>query len=241
MARVRLCPGRMVVSRWPDPDETLWVGDIEALMPYLTWPVELDTGFTLGDLFHLIDRDDVALLAYILNENLLPVLEEAREGPLPPDGEGPPEPDREASLQFLRVYNQHEDGELHRGLDAWGSWDQPFDDAEGPAGRRDTWFSVSLTSVGRLLHLPIRYDPEVLFLDRAGGTEYVGRVGITLIEFLKAVFADLTFYGSPEDRDGFRRDLGRRVEEFKRGDVELIPVEEVLRDLRRELDLDEGS
>jgi hypothetical protein len=220
----------MVISRWPDPDETVWVAGVEALLPYLTWTVELDTDFTLGDLFHLIDRDDVTLLEQILHEELAPVLEEAREGPSPRD-------DDEA-LHFLRVYNQHEDGDVHRGLDAWGSWNQPYEDGQGPAGARDTWVSVSLTPVGRLLHLPIRYDPELLFQDRAGQPEYRTRVGITLIEFLKAIFDDLTFHGSPEDRDGVRLELLRRVEEIERGEAELIPAEEVFRDLQRKLDID---
>jgi len=193
----------------------------------MLYPLEVDPDFTLGDLFHLLDRDDVALLAAILDERVVPVLEEARQGSVADDDHEP--------LHFLRVSNRHEDGCLRRELDAWGTWDQPYDDAEAKAGPRDTWMSVSLTPVGRLLHLPIRYDPELLFRNQALEVEYRTQVDITLIEFLKAVFDDLTFHGSPEERDQVLRDLKRQVEEIKRGEVRMIPHEEVVRELRDRL------
>ena len=233
MGTVTLHPGRLVVSRWPGDEETVWPASVQDLLPYFLCPLELDPGFTLGDLFHLVDRDDVALLAAILDEHVVPLLEEAREGLVGLD-DGEP-------LHFLRVCNRHEDGYLRRELDAWGTWDQPHDDAETKAGPRDTWMSVSLTPVGQLLHVPIRYDPELLFRNRAFEIEYRTTVDITLIEFLKTVFDDLTFHGSPKERNRVLRDLKRQVEEIERGEVRLIPHEEVARELREKLGFEDES
>ena len=233
MGMITLHPGRLVVSRWPGDDDTVWPGGVQDLLPYLLYSLELNPDFTLADLFHLLERDDVALLATILDERVAPVLEEARRSDVPADDDEP--------LHFLRVSNRHEGGYLRRELDAWGTWDQPYDDAEGEAGPRDTWMSVSLTPVGQLLHVPIRYDPEVLFRNRAFEIEYRTTVDITLIEFLKAVFDELTFHGSPEERDQVLRGLKRQVEEIKRGEVRLIPHEEVARELRERLDVEDDA
>lgn len=233
MGKITLHPGRFVVRRWPGDLDTLWPTSAQDLLPYFSYTLELDPEFTLGDLFHLLDRDDVELLAQVLDEQLTPVLDEARRGCVE---KGTDEP-----LHFLRVCNRHEDGHLRRELDAWGTWDQPHDDPEGQAGPRETWMSVSLTPVGQLLHVPIRYDPELVFRTQAGDIEYSTSVTITLMEFLKAIFDDLTFYGSPDERDAVRRDLRRQVEGIERGEAQLIPAEEVFRQLREKFGLDEGD
>lgn len=228
MGQITLSPGRVVASRWYGEEDMVWPSSIQDLVPYFFDCLKLDPALTLGDLFQLLDRDDVELLAAVLNENVIPILEEGRRGGSEPNGE--------ESLQFLRVYNRHEDGYLRRGLDAWGSWNQPYDDAEATAAPRATWFSVSLTPVGQLLDLPMRYDSALEFRDRAGATEYRTNVAITFLEFLKAIFDDLTFYGTPDERDAVLEDLRRQVEEIDRGEARLIPAEEVLRELRGDRD-----
>jgi len=193
MGTITLHPGRLVVTRWPGDEATVWPAGVNDFLPYLLYTLELDPDFTLGDLFHLIDREDTGLLAELLDESVVPVLEEARQGTMESD-DGEP-------LHVLRVSNRYEDGYLRRELDAWGTWHQPYDDAEGKAGPRETSISVSLTPVGQLLDVPIRYDPELLFRNRAFEVEYTTSIDITFIEFLKAVFDDLTFHGLPEERD----------------------------------------
>jgi len=233
MGTITLHPDRFVVRRWPGEEDIMWPGSVQDLLPYFLYSLELDPDFTLGDLFRLVDHDDVGLLAEILDEHLAPLLDEARRASVEPDDAEP--------LHFLRVSNRHEDGYLRRELDAWGTWDQPFDDVEHDAGPHDTWMSVSLRPVGQLLPLPIKYDPELVFRDRAFEIEYRTTVDITLVGFLKAVFDELTFHGSPEERDEVLRDLDRRVEEVQRGEAELIPAEELFRELREKFGLeDEG-
>lgn len=228
MGHITLYPGRVVVSRSHGKEDTVWPGSIEDLVPYFFYWLELDSDFSLGDLFYLLDRDDVALLAAVLNERVIPILEEARQGPSESNGD--------ESLQFLRVHNGHEDGYLVRGLDAFGSWNQPYEDAHGTAGPRDTWFSVSLTPIGQLLDLPIRYDSALEFRNDADAMEYRTTVAITLLEFLKAIFDDLTSYGTPDERNEVRDELKRRVEEIDRGDATLIPAEDLFRELRQDRD-----
>ena len=224
MGTITLHPGRFVVRRGHGDEDPVWPASVQDVLPFITYVLELDPEFTLGDLFNLIDRDGVEWLEEVLDEQLMPVLEEARRGSVDVHSDEP--------LQFLRVHSLHEDGHLRRELDAWGTWDQPYDDADGHAGPRDTWMRVSLTPVGELLHVPIRYDPQLALRNREGDVEYSTTVTITLMDFLKAIFDDLTFYGPPLRRDGVRRDLQRQVEEIERGEARLLPAEEVYRGLR---------
>lgn len=90
--------------------------------------------------------------------------------------------------------------------------------------------------MNQLRDVPLRYEPEVVFVGSGAAEEFRTRIGIALFDFLKAIFYELTFHGSPTERDEVRDELRRRVEEIERGDVELIPGEQVLDEVRERLD-----
>lgn len=233
MGEITLFPGH-VVARWYHEEETVQPASTFDLAKYFLSSLEIDPEVTFRDLCRLLDRDDVAFLEAVLGERVGPVLEEAR---LPAESvEG-------GRIEFLRVSNVHEDGMLRREFGGWGSWGEPYEGAwdKHPDWPREGSLSVSLTPVNQLLDLPLRYDPSLTFRDSDGVEEYRTSVGITLIEFLKAIFFDLTFHGSPAERDEVRAELDRRMDEIERGEAETIPAEEVFRKLRERFDLDGGT
>ena len=136
--------------------------------------------------------------------------------------------------EFLRVCNVHADGSLRRDFDGWGPWAEPWEGAweEHPDWPRVGPFGLSLTPLGELLHLPLRYDPELIFRDPDGTEEYRTTIDITLIDFLKAVFFELTFHGTPEERNRMWGELRSRMEDVESGRVRSIPAEELFRGLR---------
>jgi hypothetical protein len=227
MGEITLYPDR-IVARWYGNEETIWPASVLDLSKYFFHTLQIDAEFTLGDLFRLIDRDGVEFLEAVTGECIEPVLAEART---------PDESDGAMQIAYLRVCNAHGEDCLRRDFDGWGAWDEPYDGAwqESPDTPRAGPISVSLTPVNRLLHLPLRYDPELVFRTREGVEEYRTRIDITLIEFLKAIFFDLTFHGSPEQRDEFREELRGRVDEIDRGEARLIPADEVFKELRSRL------
>jgi len=171
-------------------------------------------------------------------------------GPAPPSPPEPPSTSRASSgsdpapqppsdpwqPDFLRVCNVHAEGSLRRDFDGWGSWTEPY---EGAWEEHSDWprvgpIGVSLTPVTRLLHLPLRYDPELIFRDPDGTEEYRTTLDITLIDFLKAVFFELTFHGSPQERDQVGGELQQRMDDVESGRVRSVPAEEVFRGLREE-------
>ena len=228
MARIILHPDHLVVG-WYGDEEPVWPGSLLDLAPYFFHSVELDPAFTMGDLFRLLDRDDVEFLEAVIGESVSPLLDEARE---------PPQGTHDLRVGFLRVHNLHADGQIVREFDGWGPWDEPYDGAweKEPDMPREGAISVSLTPVNHLLEVPLRYDPELVFRNGEGAEEYRTRIGISFLEFIKAIFYDLTFHGPPAERDEVRAELQRRVDEIERGEAELIPAEEVFARLRERLD-----
>lgn len=224
---ITLYPGRIGVRRARE-EETVWPGSTAELARYSLYTVQIDPGFTLGELFQLLDREDSGFLAEILDEDIEPLLEEARLGSVT---------DTNVRIDYLSVSNVHQDGHLWREFNGWGPWDEPYDGAwkADPAMPRWGPIAVGLTPLCELLGLSIRYDPDLVFRDDSGEEAYRTRIDITVIEFLKAVFYELSFYGSPEERNRLRDDLQRRLAEIEADDVELIPADEVLREARQRL------
>ncbi len=228
MGQIVLHPDRLLVQSNGGP-EPVWPGSVIDLAEYFFDQVEVDPGFTLGDFFRLLDRDDVEFLEAVIGESVAPLLDEARE---------PASGGVDVRIEFLRVYNAYDDGRIIREFDGWGPWDEPYDGAweKEPDMPREGPVSVSLTPVNELLDIPLRYDPGLVFRNADGVEEYRTRIGITFIELVKAIFYDLTFYGPPAERDAVREDLQRQVEEIRRGEADLIPGDELLARLRERLD-----
>lgn len=53
----------------------------------------------------------------------------------------------------------------------------------------------------------------------------------TLLQLIHALFWELSFFGTPEERDAERRSLQETVRRIDAGEERLIPFEEVLRKL----------
>jgi len=221
MQKVTLKPGR-VIARSHDEESVVQPRSVLDLLPYLFYSLELDPAFTLGDLFQLIDQEHVGLLGAVLDERILPLIEEARHGS---------EPDEDTTVEYLRVSNSIEEGQIWRAFDGWGKWPEPAAGswAERVGLRGEGGIAVELMPLKHLLHLPLRYAPELRFVNDGGSVEYRTTIGITLIEFLKAIFYELTFFGPPERRDAYLAKLDGREQRVSRG--EAIPLEEIARDL----------
>jgi hypothetical protein len=223
MGEITLYPDRLV-ARWYQEEETVWPASVMDLSKYFFYSLEIDPAFTFGDLIRLLDHEDVEFLETVIGERVEPLLREARTRS---------RSDADSRIDFLRVYNVHQNGFLRREFDGWGAWDEPYDGAweHDPAMPRIGGISVSLTPVCELLHLPLRYDPELVFRAEKQIEEYRSEIDITFIEFLKAIFFDLTFHGGPEERDSVSAELRRRVDEIERGEAKLIPADELFKEL----------
>ena len=228
MYTVELKPGGLIANGDHAP-RTVTPASATDLVPLFWHRVELDPGYRLGDLMRLVDLPDADLLASILGENIVPLIEEARGGP---------DPDDDTSVEHLRVSNLYEDGRIIREFSGWGRWTEPYPGAweSNPEVPRLGGIAVEFTPLRRLLDLPLRYEPALVFRDENGEEEFRTEIGITLIEFLKAVFWELTYLGTPDERDAMRAELEEQRRRLDAGEEETIPAEQVLREFRERLE-----
>jgi hypothetical protein len=117
--------------------------------------------------------------------------------------------------------------DLIRSFEGWGKWEEPYqgyfiEHPEIDPERYHGAFALDFTPLSALLHLPLRYDPTVQFW--SGGTRGSGDLSfetdlrITFGEFLRAVFWEVGFHGSPSERDDVRQTLRERVAAIERDD-----------------------
>lgn len=135
----------------------------------------------------------------------------------------------EPSLRRLRVPRIHgrwkPPHDLRREFEGWGRWEEPYDGyfSQHPdidPERYEGALALDFTPLSALLHLPLRYNPKVQFWSGptrgAGERLFETELTITFGEFLRAIFWEIGFHGSPADRDGALESLRERVEAIDR-------------------------
>jgi len=96
------------------------------------------------------------------------------------------------------------------------------------AGERIKW-SLSFTSPLKMLHLPVRLNPEVILyegnMDSVNYGKEMGRMrnpGVTLGQVIHGVLWELSFHGSPETRDEESAQLKSLADDIRSGEEEVI-------------------
>lgn len=197
----------------------------------------IDSDVVLGDVFDLMDGvKNIGLLSGLFSCDLRAFLKEAKQ-PVPEDATW-------SDIQYLEVYNtpwleydaEDEDFKppynITRDFHGWGTWEKPElapedHPEEGP-------LAIEYTPVNELADVPLRYNPRIAYPKELYGGDYHFETEITIRfgEFLHAIFWEIGFLGTPGDRNESLQELKRRVDEIESGDAELIPFDDVLKDLK---------
>lgn len=135
----------------------------------------------------------------------------------------------EPSLRRLRVPRIHgrwkPPHDLRREFEGWGRWEEPWEGyfrqhPEIDPERYEGAFALDFTPLSALLHVLLRYNPKVQFWSGptrgAGELLFETELTITFGEFLRAIFWEIGFHGSPADRDEALERLRKRVEAVDR-------------------------
>lgn len=113
-----------------------------------------------------------------------------------------------------------------------------------------TSFAVEFSPINEIADYEIRIRKEMIFEDWDSKEEdkkyvkYPFTPDISLFELLYAIFWELSFAGSPQERDGQMVELKRRVDEIEEAkangtlDQIMIPWETVKENLRKKFDID---
>jgi hypothetical protein len=105
----------------------------------------------------------------------------------------------------------------------WGPLNPAPAGAAPDAEREEGAYSLFFAVLPEVAHLPLRYNPELVFGSGVGGEPVTQQVTITVGEFLYAVFYELGFNGPPENRVAMRSAVCEQFGEFFRGEGPAIP------------------
>jgi hypothetical protein len=208
-------------------------------------PIELAEDFTLGDLCRMI-RDfaevDVETFSALVQCPLEPFIEECLK---PYDAAADSDSELHSiCLHWICEYeNATEDcgqpsASLWLDVDGIGDIWQDCKPGgqlyvEGKDFSNCNRYGIELTPLYKLRHLPIRIDPTMTI--RCTGDEgqkplEIPAPDVTLLQIIYYVFWELSFFGTPENRDATVEELQETKRRIDAGEQELIPLEDLMRE-----------
>lgn len=196
--------GRLVLEKWhydsdTDHGDYIEIDKTDKISLYLFYPpCEIGDGVTLGDIITLIERN-LDFWKVAVNRWVEEFITESKQ---------PTNPD--TKIDYLELYNVYEIDE--------GTFDNlPFPSFHGVS--KDTNWGLSFSKVNNLVHLPVKlggvwvydngiediFERQVLECDK-----FVCSLG----QIIAGIFHELSWNGSPEDRDKRFEDLCDRRDEI---------------------------
>lgn len=238
MSEILLTPGGLVLRRW-NPDkrehENRDLGPEDALPYLMDAPVEAKGG-TTAPLFAVI-RENLDFLCVLLRTGK-DTLRRCLDGP----------PGKATNLRHVTfswhcdqfTFEGETDFELQPDLSGVG----PPGEAgivypQGSAPEDGVPYALDFTPPAEWSNLPVVLDEEVrmqVMAEDKFETKPLGRRRFTLFDLVSSIVEEATFHGGPEDRQARLDDILQRVKDIDEGKAELIPMEEVMREMRERLE-----
>jgi hypothetical protein len=214
---------------------------------YLFDTCEIDNDVTLKDIFLLLNKD-ITMYHSLLGNWLSEIVTEG----LSKEGEG------DKDIEYLELHWNMEK-EVHKGSKNLYGFHFPqfhgvshvaIDDIyEGEIlltkqGER-TSYAIEMTPTYKLMNIPVKLKKGIFFeewkLDRPVKREHIDNYAdadYTLANILYGIIFELSFFGSPSDRDGKTEEIKKSIEEINEKGVEATCVtwEELEKSINTELE-----
>lgn len=233
MFDLKLMPGPTLTLRaYPLPEPM----DVTArAVEYLFDTVEVDPAVTLGDIFRLLEANP-ALKHVFKRDYAEQLAAEALKGPLPDDD------DIQDRLEYLELDEQwrlntaeNAYDPTHR-LNVSGIGFKLLEDAPDygvKAGGR-VRFSLTCTSIRKLLDLPVRINQSVPVIEAdvyanayCKELSRANHTGVSLGQVLHGLLFELSFHGGPEEQEEFTASLKEQMAELDAGTLKTVSHDDV--------------
>jgi hypothetical protein len=219
---------------------------VSSVIPYLSEEIQLEKGFTLSDLFKIIEKEkevfEVIFSSQMGHFPIQPFIDEIKKRVKKAHQE---------EIEFLECYwvaeqfdyaegpRQIDDGEneitISVGFHGNGVWSDPPESFEKDAnGEVRGGIAIEFTALNELKHFPIELDRRFVIGPKnyeQGENLVEGVRDFTVYEVFGAILSELTFCGLPEDRDSqweeIEADYKDMQERLDRGEEIGIPLEEI--------------
>lgn len=238
---VRLGKTGIIAFEWDgDKQENIPYTPVEAIMN-LRSRCELEDGVTLGDIFKAVDADP-KLMEFIAHYSWCgPIKEFHEEAKLP-------RPEVKEATDFVKDENSgmmvpanegESDPIVELTVESYAEFHKNYKDKNGPpsfegvwwhfggTGKSGTNYSVSYTPMNEIAHVPVIIKPLVHFNKDFLPMESLppAEITISLLDFLDAIYFDISFHGGPKDNRAFVEELKGMMEEIDNGTAKLVPFE----------------
>jgi hypothetical protein len=233
--RLIITPDKVLYRVWNSKvkqEETKEV-DPEELFGCLWDTVEFQGIITLRRIFELIDVDP-ELWESVIQENILPLLEEMKKPTKQEEVEG--------GMECLQIYwgaDLHISGgeqefSLWPSFHGYGKYTRTEDDSSPIQDGEETGYAIEFTPVNELADYPVELLTAVKVVKQdydnikaPAETIDLGHKPFTLLEVVKAIFWELTFAGTPDQRNEQREEIHKLYEEVQSGEAKTFSWEEL--------------
>lgn len=229
--------GKLIQLEWNSESGDYDQSDVTDHAPRFLWDeVRLNDETTVNDIFLLLDKH-IEIFDLIIGNWCKDFVKEA----LSQDFNGESELEY-AELSWRFTLNYHHEREDERVLNG-----HHFPDF-GAIGKDGINYGVSFTPTYELKRLPLRLNPSSTLFnegeyyrnkDNKNPSKYsenIQNVSYNLGHVLFGIIWELSLYGDPKKRDEVKADIDRRVEEVENGTADTIQFEEVMSQIKANLE-----
>lgn len=203
--------------------------EIDSLSLFLQCDIEECDNFTFGDFWKFISKD-VDFYQKVFNQtiggfDLRLYVNEALSLT----------EDHEDNLSFIEVSH-------YLNIDDWMNykpeWKIESDYSTsifGISKTDDNTYSIGLTSLSKISHIDIKINKSLMvyksiYKEKIKNTEReemeLGEMNFTVYDLINTILYEVSFYGTPEGRDKFEKDLLDSVEKIRTGKMKTFPLDE---------------
>jgi hypothetical protein len=191
------------------PDKVFYVKgeekkEVEDIYNYLWVPVEFEGNITLRRLFELV-KPVAELWSVVLNENILPLMEEINQP----------------------LLNSSKDNILKE-LEVKQSLEKDYDTNEltsifdfSGRGKDGSIYAIEFKPLNELADIPVKIKTNLVIYDNRDPNRarwirdpnFQGHLSFLLIQLYKSIFYELSFFGTPEERNKIFAEIKKAAEE----------------------------
>ena len=213
---IKLFKNKIIYENTYSPGQEEYVKkEIDNVIPYLTEVIEIDDDFTLEDFFKIIEKDielyEVVFSSHLGHHSLKPFIDDIHK-------EVEVE-DEDMKVEYLECtwnaevadWGDGKEFEIDTMFHGWGSWYDDYFKKKETGG-----MAIGFSSLFELKNLQLKLNEDFILYDgKTFKTIRKGKRKFTVYDVFGVILDEISFYGSPENKDEILKETEDIVSEMK--------------------------